>query len=355
MSKNPKVAIVIVTWNKKSYVMELLTITKHQSGVKRFLYILNMLRGTGKGVVYSLLSVLNTTAKLLFYGPLDFVRGKFYKSGLSVKTADSPDPESTIIPSYRNNPEYLNPYDPQKYWENRLKSRFDIVAVGHPTFNRMYNEYLYKLQLLVLKDALRKHGISLNGKIVLDIGCGTGFFFRFYLENSAQITGIDITTTSIESLRKSLPDGKFITMDISAELPANKDYFANQFDIINMLNVIFHVVDDVKFERALENLAACLKEGGYLLISDYFGDEDIFPAPNTKLRGLKRYKTLEQKGVKILEIIPIYFFMNMRLDLLPYTINNLISPLLFAFDYIITKLRWPKGNNIKLLIGRKQS
>src|SRR3990167_3516652 len=76
----------------------LLTITKHQSGVKRFLYILNMLRGTGKGVVYSLLSVLNTTAKLLFYGPLDFVRGKFYKSGLSVKTADSPDPESTIIP-----------------------------------------------------------------------------------------------------------------------------------------------------------------------------------------------------------------------------------------------------------------
>ena len=98
MSENPKVAIVIVTWNKKSYVMELLTITKHQSGVKRFLYILNMLRGTGKGVVYSLLSVLNTTAKLLFYGPLDFVRGKFYKSGLSVKTADSPDPESTIIP-----------------------------------------------------------------------------------------------------------------------------------------------------------------------------------------------------------------------------------------------------------------
>src|SRR3990167_1089235 len=104
MSKNPKVAIVIVTWNKKSYVMELLTITKHQSGVKRFLYILNMLRGTGKGVVYSLLSVLNTTAKLLFYGPLDFVRGKFYKSGLSVKTADSPDPESTIIPSFGNNP-----------------------------------------------------------------------------------------------------------------------------------------------------------------------------------------------------------------------------------------------------------
>ena len=113
--------------------------------------------------------------------------------------------------SDRNDPEYLNPYDPQKYWENRFKSGFDIVAVGHPTFNHMYNEYLYKLQLLVLRDALRKHDLSLNGKKVLDIGCGTGFFSKFYLKNSAQVTGIDITTTSIESLRRSLPDGKFGT------------------------------------------------------------------------------------------------------------------------------------------------
>jgi hypothetical protein len=76
----------------------LLTITKHQNGVKRFIYILNMLRGTGKGVVYSLLSGLHTTSKLLIYGPLDFIRGKFYKSSLSVKTDDTPDPESMIIP-----------------------------------------------------------------------------------------------------------------------------------------------------------------------------------------------------------------------------------------------------------------
>ncbi len=76
----------------------LLTITKHQSGAKRFLYILNMLRGTGKGVVYTLLSGLHTTSKLLIYGPLDFIRGKFYKSSLSVKTDETPDPVSLIIP-----------------------------------------------------------------------------------------------------------------------------------------------------------------------------------------------------------------------------------------------------------------
>ena len=57
-----------------------------------------MLRGTGKGVVYSLLSGLHTTSKLLIYGPLDFIRGKFYKSSISVKTDETPDPVSMIIP-----------------------------------------------------------------------------------------------------------------------------------------------------------------------------------------------------------------------------------------------------------------
>ena len=151
-----------------------------------------------------------------------------------------------------------------------------------------------------------------------------------------------------------MPDGKFITMDISAHLAANKTYFENQFDIINMLNVVFHIVDDVKFERALDNLAICLKEGGYLLILDYFGDKDIFPAPNTKLRGLNRYKTPNDNGIQILEIIPIYFLMIRRLRVLPHTINNLSSSLLFIFDYILIKLKWPKMNNIKLLVGRKQ-
>jgi GT2 family glycosyltransferase len=76
----------------------LLTITKHQNGVKRFLYIFNMLRGTGKGIIYSLLSGLHSTAKLLLFGPLDFIRGKFYKTGIAVKTDDStPDPISKII------------------------------------------------------------------------------------------------------------------------------------------------------------------------------------------------------------------------------------------------------------------
>lgn len=249
----------------------------------------------------------------------------------------------------------MNQYDPQKYWEERLKSRFNLTGVGNIVFDSKYNEYLYKLQLAILIKALRKYNISLREKKVLDIGCGTGFFSKFYLNNLAQITGIDITTISIESLKKSLPGGRFITLDISAEFPATKESFVKEFDIINILNVIFHIIDEVKFEKALENIAVCLKEGGYLFISDYFGDTDVSPAQHVKFRRLERYQILQQKGIKILEVIPIYYFMNRRVDIFSVHIDNLISPLLFIFDSIINKLEWPKGNDIKLLIGRKES
>ena len=67
----------------------LLTITKHQNGIHRFLYILSMLRGTGKGVIYSLLSGLYNNSKLLIYGPLDFIMGKFYKTNITVIKDDT--------------------------------------------------------------------------------------------------------------------------------------------------------------------------------------------------------------------------------------------------------------------------
>ena len=247
----------------------------------------------------------------------------------------------------------MNGYDPKKYWEHRLRSRFSITGVGNIVFDDSYNEYLYKMQLRVLKKALKKYDISLPGKNILDVGCGTGFFSEFYLMNSAQITGIDITTTSIESLKRSMPGGNFITMDISAEPTADGRIFERQFDIVNMLNVIFHIVDDVKFEKALDNLTLYLKEGGYLFISDYYSDADFSPAQHVKFRSLEKYKILKQKGVQIIDIIPIYHLLNRRINILSLRVNNLISPLLFIFDVMLNKLQWRIGNNIKLLIGRK--
>jgi SAM-dependent methyltransferase len=246
-------------------------------------------------------------------------------------------------------------YEPQKYWEKRLKSNFNIRGVGNIVFGKRYNQLLYKLQLTILKKAINKFTIHLEGKRILDVGSGTGFFSAFFLSNLGKVIGLDITRASVESLNKSFPNGKFIILDISEEIflePALSESF---FDIVNAQNVMFHITEETRFVKALENLAKSLAPGGYLLITDFFGAEDYSPAQHVIFRCLEKYEILEQSGIKILEIMPIYHFMNRRLNGLPLRINNRMAPFLFIMDYIINKIGWLKGKDIKLLIARKKA
>ena len=156
----------------------------------------------------------------------------------------------------------MSQYKPREYWEKRLRSRFTLKGVGNIIFDANYNEYLYKLQLGALKKAIAKHEIRLPGAKVLDVGCGTGFFSKFYIDGLSEVTGIDITEFSIQSLREMMPDGRFVTLDISSDNLYDQIVEGERFDIINVFNVLYHIVDDDKLRNAVENLTTCLKSGG---------------------------------------------------------------------------------------------
>ncbi len=247
----------------------------------------------------------------------------------------------------------MGSYNPKDYWERRLKSNFTLESVGNIVFDANYNKYLYKLQIDVLKRAIEKSRISLSGAKVLDIGCGTGFFSEFYIRHSADVTGIDITDVSIESLRRGLPEGRFIVMDISAgDL---KNQFAELFDVLNVFNVLYHIVDDNKLAKAIENALFCLKPGGYVFITDNLGKKDFSPAEHVRFRSLESYKELFRNRIDIVDVLPLYHFMNRRINIAPLGANNLISPLLFFCDYILNKFDVNIYDNMKLLIGRKRA
>lgn len=54
-----------------------------------------------------------------------------------------------------------------------------------------------------------------------------------------------------------------------------------QFDVVNAIGVIFHIVDDAKWENAIKNLFSLLKPEGILIVGGDFGNE-------TKERGVMR-------------------------------------------------------------------
>ena len=70
-------------------------------------------------------------------------------------------------------------------------------------------------------------GIDLNKKVIADVGCGVGDFFR-YLKNQnvcASMHGFDITKSFIEYASSEHPDCWFSEVDVAVEgLPRKYDY-----------------------------------------------------------------------------------------------------------------------------------
>jgi SAM-dependent methyltransferase len=92
------------------------------------------------------------------------------------------------------------------------------------------------------------------GQPVLEIGCGTGAWSRFF--PGGTYTGLDNDPARIETARKSYPDAKFLVSDGSEISPR----FLSNFRYVFCFNVIHHLSDG-EVESLLEKLASAATEG----------------------------------------------------------------------------------------------
>lgn len=135
-----------------------------------------------------------------------------------------------------------------------LSGRLTLRGVGHIAYTNQYNAWLYKRKKQCITSCFQD--LSLEGKEVLDVGCGTGFFVNWYLQRKAQVCGLDITEISVDRLKERFGT-EFYVQDITD--PTYRP--PRQFDIVNMWDVIFHIVDSDRFERTFTNIARSLKPG----------------------------------------------------------------------------------------------
>jgi len=117
------------------------------------------------------------------------------------------------------------------------------------------------------QDFIRKTGLhpqDLQGKLVLDVGCGMGRFAEVVTRWGARVIGIDLSVAA-EVAAKNLADRDFVALqaDVFA-LP-----FAQEtFDCIYSMGVLHHTPD---CEKAVEALPQYLKPGGTLVVWLYSG------------------------------------------------------------------------------------
>jgi SAM-dependent methyltransferase len=116
-------------------------------------------------------------------------------------------------------------------------------------------------------DFARKTGLKpkdFKGKLVLDVGCGTGRFAEVATRWGARVVGIDLSSAA-EVAAKNLASREFVAFQADVfSLP----FALDTFDCIYSMGVLHHTPD---CEKAVKVLPQYLKPGGMLAVWLYSG------------------------------------------------------------------------------------
>jgi len=107
---------------------------------------------------------------------------------------------------------------------------------------------------------------------LLDLGCGTGLELERYFEynQSAVITGIDLSRGMLDALRKKFPNQKLNLIQGSYfDIP----FGSGVFDGAVSVESLHHFTAEEKLPL-YRKLKEALKPGGYFVLTDYFAESD---------------------------------------------------------------------------------
>jgi 2-polyprenyl-3-methyl-5-hydroxy-6-metoxy-1,4-benzoquinol methylase len=159
----------------------------------------------------------------------------------------------------------------------------------------------------VMKTAL--HPEEMQGKLVLDVGCGMGRFAEVATRWGARVVGVDLSAAA-EVAARNLANRDFVAFQADAfALP-----FAPQsFDVIYSVGVLHHTPD---CEAAVKSLAKYLKPGGVLAVWLYSGYNKWYRVSDFWRRYTSRMKPQTLHAV-LKVAVPLFYNTEMTLKKVP--------------------------------------
>jgi SAM-dependent methyltransferase len=121
---------------------------------------------------------------------------------------------------------------------------------------------------------------ALNGRKVLEVGCGAGRFTEVLLSGRARVFACDLSR-AVDAASETCGEkpGVFLCQADLQRLPVERE----QFDVVICVGVLQHTPDP---ERSLEALSSHLKPGGMLVIDHYKRSNDPVSTARRIVRAL---------------------------------------------------------------------
>lgn len=190
---------------------------------------------------------------------------------------------------------------PQTFFERYHEENFDERSLISPDWTWYETKYHYNLVENGIIDILGQDSAKIDVGDVLDVGSGTGHWIDFYTRTmeARSVTGVDFSELASAALSKRYERLDSIRVE-QADITVHRPDFEGSFDLVNAIGVLFHIVDDELWRKALENLAGYLRPGGTAIVGGDFGDQSEELGVMRRTRSLALWEeTLAPLGLEV--------------------------------------------------------
>lgn len=130
------------------------------------------------------------------------------------------------------------------------------ITLGHPSYVWRFGQDR--------RLALIRQYVPLEGRCILDVGCGLGMYVKKMRAFSQEVYGVDVDPEKVAEASRTLPN---IQLAPAEKLPFPDGFF----DVVLLHEVIEHVEDD---RQAIREAHRVIKQGGRIVI---FAPNRLYP------------------------------------------------------------------------------
>jgi len=172
----------------------------------------------------------------------------------------------------------------------------------------------------------RRIGPDLSKKRILEVGCGSGYWLRQFIQWGARpenLSGIDLIPERIAKARELCPTAVYVQCTEASKL----GFDCGSFDMVLQSTVFTSILDTRMKEAVAAQIIRVLKPGGCLLWYDFFVDNPWNP---------------DVKGLRKAEIV--HLFPGCRIELRRVT----VAPPLGRILAVIAPLMYYAASSVKI-------